>query len=98
MITREVYALFDPYFKAYSLDEASLHLTPYLAKHPDESPEQVAEKVRALVKERTQLTCSIGKYGLFSFLFVSISSSRRRDRSESEAGEGVLRCEQTRWA
>lgn len=59
-ITREVFALFDPRFKAYSLDEASLYLTPYLSKHPEETPEQVAEQLRSLVKERTQLTCSIG--------------------------------------
>ncbi len=52
--------MFDPHFRAYSLDEASLHLSPYLAKHPGESAEQVAERVRALVNQRTQLTCSIG--------------------------------------
>lgn len=59
-LTQEVFAMFDPHFRAYSLDEASLHLSPYLAKHPDESAEQVAERVRALVNQRTQLTCSIG--------------------------------------
>jgi nucleotidyltransferase/DNA polymerase involved in DNA repair len=57
-----VFALFDPHFRAYSLDEASLHLSPYLAKHPNESPEQVAERMRAMVNERTQLTCSIGTF------------------------------------
>lgn len=60
-ITREVFALFDPHFRAYSLDEASLHLTPYLTTHPGEGPAQVAEQIRSMIKERTQLTCSIGK-------------------------------------
>ncbi len=66
--TRKIFTQFDPQFRSFSLDEASLHLTPYLREHPHKQPDQVAEDIRNQVFQTTQLTCSIGSS--FSFLHL----------------------------
>ncbi|KAL6059682.1 DNA polymerase IV, variant 2 [Balamuthia mandrillaris] len=58
--TREVFATFDRDYRAYSLDEASLDVTDYLKTHPDVTAAEVAARLRSLVFQKTQLTCSVG--------------------------------------
>eukprot|EP01087_Luapelamoeba_hula_P005286 TRINITY_DN15361_c0_g1_i1.p1 TRINITY_DN15361_c0_g1~~TRINITY_DN15361_c0_g1_i1.p1 ORF type:complete len:249 (-),score=31.02 TRINITY_DN15361_c0_g1_i1:63-809(-) len=59
-LTRQVFAQYDPHYRSYSLDEASLHLTPYLRSHPDTTAEEVAKKIRESVFRETKVTCSVG--------------------------------------
>eukprot|EP00026_Physarum_polycephalum_P004043 Phypoly_transcript_04060.p1 GENE.Phypoly_transcript_04060~~Phypoly_transcript_04060.p1 ORF type:complete len:702 (+),score=149.82 Phypoly_transcript_04060:86-2191(+) len=58
--TREIFARYDPKFEAYSLDEASLDITAYLADHPGQTAENTALEIRKAMQEETRLTCSIG--------------------------------------
>ncbi|KAK9834297.1 hypothetical protein WJX81_004273 [Elliptochloris bilobata] len=57
--TREVFACYDPDFEACSLDEACLDVTDYCTEH-GVTGGQVAEELRARVRERTRVTCSCG--------------------------------------
>jgi len=52
--------MFDPNYRSLSLDEASLHVTPYLEQHKDTNALELAKLIRKLVFKETQLTCSIG--------------------------------------
>lgn len=60
MITRGIFAKFDPDFEAQSLDEASMDVTDYIRVH-GLSTEACARKIREAVCEATGgLTCSVG--------------------------------------
>ncbi len=61
--TREIFALYDPLFKAMSLDEAYLDLTDFWREHSNDERyaggiEDVVKEIRFKVHEKTQLTCS----------------------------------------
>nr|QDO16285.1 DNA polymerase kappa [Lingulodinium polyedra] len=60
--TREIFREYDPNFHAWSLDEAYMDLTPYLASRGGpEAADAVVAELRRRVKERTGgLTCSAG--------------------------------------
>ncbi|RKP04024.1 hypothetical protein CXG81DRAFT_8815, partial [Caulochytrium protostelioides] len=57
---RTVFSRYDPRFRSASLDEASLDLTPYLAEHPELTPAQAVEAMRAAIHAETGLTASAG--------------------------------------
>ncbi|KAJ3051235.1 hypothetical protein HK097_007773 [Rhizophlyctis rosea] len=57
---REVFAIYDPNFSPMSLDEAYLDLTEYLRAHPDRTPEDIVQEIRAEIESRTKLTASAG--------------------------------------
>ena len=60
IITRGIFADFDPDFEAQSLDEASMDVTEYLVAH-GVSKEECASKIREAVCQATGgLTCSVG--------------------------------------
>ncbi|KIY92783.1 DNA polymerase kappa subunit [Monoraphidium neglectum] len=58
--TRRVFRVYDPDFRAGSLDEAYLDVTDYCSRH-GVTGEQVAAELRARVRDETRgLTCSVG--------------------------------------
>ncbi|KAK2076547.1 hypothetical protein QBZ16_005307 [Prototheca wickerhamii] len=57
--TRQIFAEFDPGFEAGSLDEAYLDVTDCCAER-GWTGAQVAERIRARVRQETGLTCSVG--------------------------------------
>ncbi|KAJ3164502.1 hypothetical protein HDU88_005379 [Geranomyces variabilis] len=62
-VVREVFAIYDPNFSAFSLDEGLLDITKYLAEHPAQNPEEVVAELREEIFKRTGLTASAGIAG-----------------------------------
>lgn len=57
---RNIFFTYDPQYIAYSLDEASLEITPFLIDHPLMTPASVAKEIRNKILDDTQLTASVG--------------------------------------
>lgn len=60
---RSIFRLYDPEFESMGLDEAHLHVTPYLNSrglNTDEGRQELAKEIRGKIFEMTQLTASAG--------------------------------------
>ncbi|KAJ3178656.1 hypothetical protein HDU87_003479 [Geranomyces variabilis] len=62
-VVREVFAIYDPNFSAFSLDEGLLDITKYLADHPGLNAEEAVSRLREEIFKRTGLTASAGIAG-----------------------------------